>query len=171
MRIITRLPLYISTLIIFSASCGNGAPLSTESFPDIPIPINELNTKIRVEAAENFNSFLIGDSIGLDIELISNEVVAFPINLGARLFIYEDHTWIEVGNSVSYPAVDGYIFLLRANDDPFSKFTSTTVKPILPNPNEPVTVRIFIIGNIYQNEQITDEQTGAFVDVRLTPNP
>lgn len=43
------------------------------------------------------------------------------------------------------------------------------VKPDLPNVNSTIIVRMVITGYIVKNAQVTDEKTGAYVDVKLNP--
>ena len=131
---------------------------TTEAFPDVGIPAGEMNEKIVVLAPEATNNFQTTESIDLAIEVISDDQILFGYDYGARMFIFEKGEWVEVPNFVNYP--DGKVLLTNSQNDPFKR-GYTFVSPIFSDSSKPVTLRIIVIGNIYRDEQITDEVAEA----------
>jgi hypothetical protein len=41
--------------------------------------------------------------------------------------------------------------------------------PILDGYGKPISLRIILIGNIYRDGQVTEEQVAAYLDVELKP--
>lgn len=134
--------------------------------PEIGIPANEMNTKIRISAPEGWNTYKTNDDISLDIKIISEEEIAFPSNYGARLFTRRNHEWIEIANLTHYP--EGIFLLVPYDNKPFN-IGATSVFPILSDPSEPITIRIILVGNVFKDGQVTDEVTAGYVDVDLKP--
>jgi len=139
---------------------------STAQMPDLGIPKEEINTRLHLSAPQGWNTFKIGDDIGISVDVVSANQIAFQHDYGAKIFVLEDEKWKEVANFMKYP--DGYLVLSQSNGDPF-KIGSAVVEPILPEFNEAITLRIVLIGNIFIDGQITDEQTAGYVDVKLSP--
>lgn len=138
--------------------------------PDIGITIDEINTRIAIRAPDGINSFRTNSVVYLEIKLISSsskDEVAFNSDFGARLFIVQGGQWVEIKNSAIYVAGNGYLFL-SPGGGPMQSYVSG-VKPDLPNVNSTIIVRMVITGYIVKNAQVTDEKTGAYVDVKLNP--
>jgi len=136
--------------------------------PDIGIPKEEINTRLHLTAPQGWNTFKNGDIIGINVDVVSADQIAFQHDYGAKIFMLEDGKWKEVANFMKYP--DGYIVLSQSNGDPF-KQGDAGVDPILPELNEAITLRIILIGNIYIDGQITDERTAGYIDVEIKPYP
>lgn len=161
-----RIVLWLLIISNLTFGCSKKPSTSEVDMPDIGIPLNELNTKVRLAAPRGWNTFKIGHIIAINVDVISSEQVEFTFDYGARIFIWKDNQWSEVPNSMGYP--EGDIILPITGNGPFTS-GSTSVVPVISNVNEPVTVRIFVIGYIYKNGQITDKRTGAYIDVKVYP--
>jgi hypothetical protein len=166
-----RIRFYFSLYLIFSlslllAGCDNEP--SKAQMPDIGITKEEINTRLHLSAPQGWNTFKIGDDIGLSVDVVTDDQIAFQHDYGAKIFMLEDEKWKEVANFMKYP--DGYLVLSQSNGDPF-KSGSAVVDPILPELDEAITLRIILIGNIYIAGQITGEQTAGFIDVEIKPYP
>jgi hypothetical protein len=158
--------IFLAIMLIPISACDNNTPGSTNDMPDIGIPPDEFNKKVKLFAPDGWNTFRIGDSVALEVEVVGDEQIAFAPDYGARLFIYEKNQWLEVANFTNYP--EGIFILSPANDD-YLKLGAIGVKPILPDPNKAVMLRIILVGNIYRDGKITDEVTAAYIDVDLKP--
>ena len=134
--------------------------------PEIGISENEINTCINLDVPPGWNTYKIGKDIGISVDVISNEQIAFQRDYGAKIYILKEKEWAEVSNIMKYP--EGYVLLSRSNGDPFKQGTAV-VFPVIPESDKAVTVRIILIGNIYRDGQISDEQTAGYIDVELKP--
>jgi hypothetical protein len=134
--------------------------------PNLGIPEDEFNKRIQLMAPKGWNTYKIKDSVAINVDVVSNDQIAFQNNFGAVIFELEGQEWTEIPNLMKYP--EGYEVLGPSKGDAFKQGT-TVVSPILQDTKLPVTLRIVLIGNIYRNGQITDEQTAGYVDVELTP--
>lgn len=151
-------------LIILLVGCNNQQTLP--STPDLGIPIGEFNTRIRLMVPEGWNTYKINEVVGINVDNFSTDKIAFGYDYGARIFKLEDQKWIEIPNLEKYP--EGYFILMPSQGNPL-KQGAASVFPVLNDSKEAVTLRIVLIGNIYRDDQITDEQTAGYIDVRLTP--
>jgi hypothetical protein len=161
-----RIFILFTLLIFLVAACGNNGSGSFDTFPDVGIPANEMNKRFIIVAPEAINNFTTNDTVDLVVEVISDDQILFGYDYGARMFIFENGDWVEVPSFVNYP--DGKVLLTNSQNDPFKR-GYTFVSPTLSDPSKPVTLRIIVIGNIYRDEQITDEVAAAYLDVNLTP--
>jgi hypothetical protein len=155
----------ILMILILLHNCGYHTPSSLSDMPNIGIPREEINTRIRLSAPEGLNTFKIGDAIGLAVEVISNDQVAFDDDYGARIFLRQNDQWTEIDNDFDYQ--QGKVLLEPTRGDPF-KVGVTVVNPRLPLQSDALTIRIVVVGKIYQKGRITNNKTAAYVDVHLT---
>jgi hypothetical protein len=165
--IINRFRLSLGLIFIFMilvSGCNQASKLPQT--PDLGIPANEFNSRVRLIAPYGLNNFKINDSVNLSVEVISNDQIMFRTDYGARIFELQDHAWVEVPNLTTYP--EGYYLLFPSKGDPFKQGVAS-VFPVLKDQNQPVRLRIVIIGNIYREGQMTDEQTAGYIDVVLKP--
>jgi hypothetical protein len=156
----------LSLITLLIASCKDKPSIPAGVMPDIGIPPEEMNTKMHLTVPDGWNTFKIGDHVGLNVEVTSEDQIVFPPDFGARMFIYGNNQWKEVANFMTYP--DGSIVLSPSNGNPFND-GATDVVPILPDTEKPATLRIILVGDVYRDGQVTSEKTAAYIDVNLTP--
>jgi hypothetical protein len=164
MRLSIRLIILLIALNSLLVACK--APLPVSDMPEIGIPEEEFNTKVRLSAPAGWNTFKTDDEIVLTVEVVSTNPVIFPNDYGARLFLWNNGQWLEIDDEMINP--EGEIIVSPANNDP-RKLGAAGVYPVLPDPNKPAWVRIILIGNVYRNNEATDERVAAYIDVHLTP--
>jgi hypothetical protein len=158
--------IYITAVLFLIVACENKSLVPPTDLPDIGIPPDEYSKDFKLSAPEGWNTFKVGDAVGLAVEVVSSDQIAFAQDFGARLFIYENNQWVEVANFMNYP--EGYLILSPAKNDPL-KFGAAFVDPLLPDSNRAVTLRTVLVGNIYRDGKITDEIAAAYIDVDLKP--
>jgi hypothetical protein len=161
-----KIKIILSLSLLFIACTACKVRQSTVDMPDVGFPAEEMNKQIRLQAPQGWNNFKIGDLVMLAVEVTGSSEVEFPMDYGARMFIKENGKWIEVEDFTTYQ--EGHLYLSPAKGDPF-KIGGAGVRPILPEKDHPITLRIILIGNIYENNQITDEKVAAYIDVQLKP--
>jgi hypothetical protein len=159
---------YIWLLLISSIFLMSGCNQRTEiiPMPDFGVPSEEMNTKIHLEVPEGWNTYKIGEAIEINVEVIAKEKIAFEYDYDAKIFVLEDKEWVEVPNLMEYP--EGTLILPPSNGEPNLQ-GSASVDPVLPKFDHQVTIRIVLMGNIYRNEQVTNERVASYVDVVLKP--
>jgi hypothetical protein len=160
--------LVLLLVMFFVGACGKSSQASVSKMPDIGIPIENANEKVKLSAPGGWNpdGFKLGRDVSIAVEVISNDRIAYDRTHGVRLFIGDNERWIEVENLMKYP--DGYIILSPKVENPLN-VSEISVAPNIPNGGKAVTLRIILVGHIYQNDEITDETTVAYIDVRLEP--
>jgi len=161
-RIATKI--IVCLFLLISISCKRET--TPEEFPNVGVPLEELNKKIELLAPYGLNTFRTRDVVGLSVRIIGDEPIAFTHDYGARLFIPQNGEWEEVRNFGTYPR--GIIIVPPWDNNPRNE-GAAGVGPELPDPEKPVLLRIVLIGNVYRNEQVTDERVGAYIDVELKP--
>jgi hypothetical protein len=87
-------------IILALGACATPLPESVDDMPDIGIPLEKMNEKIKLYTPEGWNigGFKIGEDVSIAVEVISDDQIAFNHSYGARLFIYKNLQWIEVAN-------------------------------------------------------------------------
>ncbi len=136
--------------------------------PEIGIPIETLNNDFKLYAPKGWNTFRIGESVEILIEVVSEDPVIFENNFGVRLFIYTDDQWSEVANLMKYDRLKKEFIVYPVSGNALNT-SSTGIVPKLPDNKKATMVRIFLFGNIYRNGAKTDEKTGAYIDLLLKP--
>ena len=158
--------------VILAVACSTSAmPESVDEFDGLlPLPLSEMNVKIRAFFPEDANSFKSGDLVALAIENLSGSKVVLPPDYGLRLFALDQDTgeWVEISNKGQYvpqtprqisPRLDGY------------ELPGTILTSLQPDiqVGTVVTMRVFVIGTMYDGDTPTDELVGAYADVTLNP--
>jgi hypothetical protein len=164
MRWLFRIFLLLISFNLLLASCKS--PPSASDMPELGIPVEEINTKVRISAPAGWNTFKTDDMVVLVVEVISEDPVVFPNDYGAQLFLWNKGQWVEIDDDVINP--EGEIIVSPVNNDPHN-LGSAGVGPVLPDPDKPAWVRIILIGNVYRNNEATNERVAAYIDVHLTP--
>jgi hypothetical protein len=150
----------VSAILLLSSACQDN--IRQEEFPDLPIPVEELNTQVSVFAPSGANTFQINDDIFVAVKVIGEDTLIFPPDFGAVVYRYEDKEWTKVeGIPVTYRHGDWII--------PPGLDGSDWVSPKPLKFSHTVLLRIFVFGHVYRDGKATDEMVGAYVDVVLRP--
>lgn len=156
-------------LLIFIASCSEIPPTPGGEMPDIGIPQDRMNSEFRLSVPNVGNTLKIGQEVSLDIYVISKNQIAFGRDCGARIFVSRNNSWEEVPNLMGYSYLESDIYIYNPySDNPFN-IGVIGVVPDLPDTGKAMRVRIFLVGSIYRDGNITDEKTASYVDVVLNP--
>jgi len=160
-------------LWFFTACQGTETIQREEAFAEL-YPAVSLNQSLKLANPVLLQDnkpleFSIGDLVELDLINLSDNVIRFPVDLGLEIYTYDDQTnrWNSVENAVEYK-YDSHYFLLNSKDTlPF--FADVPLYPVLPMQNEPIVIRVVVIGEVLRNGEPSGEQTGAYVDVTMMP--
>jgi hypothetical protein len=161
---------FVSVMLIVSClmltDCATDNAKTNISAPDIGIPVSQINTQIYLTAPLGWNSFKLKDDITLDVEVVSENEIAFASNYGVRFFTNSDGQWLELENMMRYPSFN--LVLSPAKGDYF-KHGAIIASPGFSTMDKAITVRMYVIGNIVKNGNITEERTATFIDINLKP--
>ena len=153
-------------LLLLTCAIVTGCkPQSLPPIPDVSIVEKELNKDFQILAPDGWNTFRINEGIGLVVRVLSEEMIMFPADFGARVFYLQDREWIEAPNITEYPNNQVLLSTYVGN---FSNEGVVDLFPVFPEDEEELTVRILLVGNFYRDNQITTEQTGGYIDLQLT---
>lgn len=136
------------------------------TLPDIGIPIEELNKDFELVAPDPWNSFKIGDPVMIDVTLISDRIISFPNNFGARAFVEQEGEWVELENMFEF--MPGR-FILSPSEDFWLKSGTAGFLPKLDDIEKSVKLVIIVTGNVMDKKEITDELVGGYLEVELRP--
>jgi hypothetical protein len=169
--------LCVLSVQVLLAACSGSPPIPTPvvpiTTPDVAfatiVPITQINTHVKLEISkENTDKLKIGSDFALWVENQGDEPVSFPYNLGAKIFTYSqaDARWIALGNRVKYAVqADG---ILNGKRHGATSTTLFDVWPDLPASQQPVTVRVVVIGRLGSNVS-ANTPVAAYVDITLPP--
>jgi hypothetical protein len=157
-----------SAIIFILSSCT-----LTESSVDpssIPTPDIYIETQIGkylgVSAPKGWNSFKTNEQIALDIQNISEKPITSDADFDARIFLLSNDEWIEVKNKAVYE--DDQITLVADRDNIVENFAATIVTPDLANYEVTSHIRVYVFGNLVENEKET-KRVASFIDIQLNP--
>jgi len=153
------------------ASCASNETQTTSSSipaPDIGLPIPApSDSYLELTAPKGWNTFKTDESITLMVSNISDKQIIVDQDFGARIFVFNNDSWVEIGNKGIY--ADGPIIILEPNKK-FSpeKIGAAFVLPDLPDISVPSYVKIFILGSVFEDEKKIEDVV-SYIDIELTP--
>jgi hypothetical protein len=148
-------------LLIVSACQKNGP----EKMPGIDVPTQNINNQLNITAPNEINTFKIGDNVRFVLANISNNPIILPENYGVHIFTNQDNKWKIIDNNFEYPS--GEKEVLPKQNQQFREVVFA-IHPIVEG-NQPVTIRVFIVGNIHKDSSSSGQLAGAYIDVNLKP--
>jgi len=167
MKLKTRNKLLIVAVIIILQTMGCQSQKDLQmSLPGEDISIEDVNSQLRLSAPEGWNTFQIGQGIGVAIENTSDHPIAVDCTQ-PRVFLYQEEQWVEIDNLSE--CMGEPIDIVPPTENDYLEIGSVGVLPDLPDPSQAVALRILVVGNIVQNGVVTEEQTAAFIDIILNP--
>lgn len=131
----------------------------------VEVEESEINNRMHLYTPEGINTFKTSESVKIAIEGTSKDYISYFYS-EVKLFLLNEEQWIEVDN------------LIEGHPDqqllsPYKKSSTNPqliiISPNLPNPSQPVTLRVVIIGHIMHGGEVTDELTADYIDIKLEP--
>lgn len=161
------------TLWFFISCQASGKIQREEAFTEL-FPVVSLNQSLRLDIPILLQDnkpleFSIGDSVELDLINLSDTVIQFPVGFGLEIYTFNNQAnrWDSVENAVEYKSNAEYI-LLDSKDTP-TFFRGVGLHPVLSLQNDPIVIRVVVIGEVLRNGEPSGEQVGAYVDVTMMP--
>jgi hypothetical protein len=151
-------------LILLITGCTNNQ--ANIQGPDIGVSELEINKRFRLEAPPGWNTFKVGDLIGILVEVTVDDEIYFQED-ECKVYFFENGSWNEIPTSIPKPGSYNFI-LSNSNGDPFLT-DSFLLFPNYENIKNKLKVRVYVIGHLYINDAITDNLTAAYVDLELEP--
>jgi hypothetical protein len=152
-------------LIFTIASCADTRIAFDGTFPGIDLPISEMNTRIRLTAPEYVNSFTIGDTIAIEVDNLSDTPVEIVLDKDIKVFTKQGNGWTEIENYYFYSGTISQV-PVKSPETPVG--IGFPIKPAIGG-DEPVVIRVIVIGTVYKNGKPTSIRTGAYLDLTLYP--
>jgi len=133
-------------------------------------PISDMNESLQLVVDSEKTYFEVGEKIRLKLSNQSPHVLSFDLD-APRIWTSPDQLeWVEVKNAMTYSGE----LQLAPKGTPLLDFRTTRVKPILEQSSlnseqEPISLRIVLVGEIMEKQKPTGEKVAAYVDVLLKP--
>ena len=152
-------------------ACTSGASSRKErEFSKISqLDAQDLNTQIDLSLPEVGNDFKFGSPILVNLENATRDTVIFPPDYGVVLAVYdeEEGEWGTIENLTEY-ATTTVRHLAPVGKNSTGQITFS-VLPDMQAYNQPVIIRILVVGALDQADAATAEPVGAILDVTLAP--
>jgi len=173
-----RILLFI--FMVFLTACVPALP--QDSMPTVDIPMQTINTVLQIKTPTRQTEFKANKSINLTVENVSKIFVALSVNCNLKVFNYLDTSWVEIGNKLQYfglvedsdgvfvPSLEGSRTLspiMDSEENWAESRMSCDFLPVADKSDLPFMVRVFVSGNIVSGDIVTDEKTGAYIDILL----
>jgi hypothetical protein len=164
MSIIRYTTIFLLSLM-FLVGCSKSSSIEKDPFSEF-IQVNDLNTKLRVYAPESVNDFKITSGVTIVIDNLTNDLIKlYPPGEGIKLFVKTNNGWREIKDLMyTYPP-SSEIGIAPPHDN----LPGGSMFSVSPDVSERTTVRIVLIGHIYQNGEPTNQKVGAYTDVTVSP--
>ncbi len=158
--------LLMGTLLILNEQ----TPQQLTNINDL-MAIEDMNVSIQLSYHPYMTEQSEGKIYNLRLRNYSDNRVEFPVNYGVRMFITTgvQERWAEIKNDMNYyaPTQGGNpILAVKGSDIPFIGISTI---PVIPNHSEPVTLRIFVTGNVLSFISTPGKLVGAYVDITVQP--
>ena len=150
------------TILTMVPACSVDVGSKEEYLPGIEIPLSEMNTKIRLEIYPGMpDAFTKDEDLLFLVYNNSTSEIVFPKDFGIEVLIHQDNKCNMLTNNWGYPEGENILFPSNVYPGglPFS------VYPDMSSFNKPATVRIVVIGNDIENNDLV----AAFIDVKYEP--
>lgn len=124
-----------------------------------------MNSTIRfLPLQENYK---FGDNIILNYRNYSRDHISFAPDSEVKVLTFElnDMEWVEMKNKMRYASSPEPYVILGPSDE-MSSYHTIVISPDTVGKPLP-EIRVVVIGHIYRNNTVTDECTGAFIDIHL----
>lgn len=168
MSMLTKKLMWIAFLIFCLSlfGCKSETGVSPDLYEILGIAPEEINSKFIITAPNGWNSFRIGDSIGLVVGLVSKDQISFSYDFGAKIYINERNKWIEIENITKYPVGS---FVVTPDMLP-QDIPGAVVVPKIQKTDESITVWIILFGDILTEDgKFTGNKTAASISIQLNP--
>jgi hypothetical protein len=139
--------------------------IKSDKMPGIDIPLENMNDKLQLSAPSEINTFTIGDDLGFVIENLSDRPVILPQDYGIQIYEYINNQWEIIENGMEYPK--GETEVLPKSNKPFQRIIFSTYPLVFTD--QPVKLRVVVVGNYEENGKHDGEEVGAYVEVTIKP--
>jgi hypothetical protein len=154
---------YVLLLIWALVACNQN---KLDRMPGITLPLKDMNSDLQLSAPQELNTFKMSDNLRLILSNSSNNPIILPQDYGAQIFEKTAESWEILENRFDYPPGEKGV---NPRDDQPSREVVLVVHPLVFS-EQPVTVRIVVVGNYYDEASGTKgKQVGAFIDITLEP--
>lgn len=156
--------------LLLSTSCSSNSPaelsdLEKDFFEKFPY--SDMNQSLQLKLDSNNDTFLLDTKIPFLIyNTSSRSVLIIDSNLNIKLLLAGESGWQEIDNALSYSG--GMHFSPSGTpllDVRYSWSQPVLGEDVLGQASDKIMVRIFIIGELVDNNEPTGEFAGAYVDV------
>ena len=172
---LSRLATPLAALLIIVASTSMCQPRSKvdlhggpDSFAE-EAGLSRLNSDLEVTVPEpptTMYSRIVASALVMNR---GSSNIRFPAGYGTRLFMRGPGTlgWVEIRNLTEYL---GSGEVLEPRTSGFSNWAAAvSFSPDLPPSDQPIVLRVLVVGELMADRKGTGESTGGYVDVTINP--
>ena len=167
-----RLTLMLCLLLTTLLACSSSSKATTEiekKFQTIA-PLENMNKSLQLKLDNKDNTFQLDSDIPITISNLSPSFVYSDFNSNITIYLLKDSEWMKIKNEINYSGT----MLLSPKDTLLLDLQYIYVKPkfeknMLPKIRENTLLRIVIYGEVMENDKLTGNMVGAYVDVYISP--
>jgi hypothetical protein len=154
---------------VILASCSNKIKSDKETAFSELFPEVSFNKEFRQTVVRNEINQKNGPSIYLRLENLSSSIIVFPEDFGVKIFTYskEQKEWLELRNDSVY--ITNTIPMLKPKNQGPLRFMGVPLSPVIEGTGHEISIRIVVVGTVYEDDKATDRLTGAYTDLTLSP--
>jgi predicted small lipoprotein YifL len=149
-------------LFLSTAGCSLVGP---EKMPGVDIPLESMNDKLQLSAPSEINTYKVGDDLYMVLVNLSDKVVILPQDYGVHIYEQVNNQWEIVKNGIENP--QGEKEVSPKSNQPFPEVI-VIASPLVFS-DQPVKLRVVVVGNYEENGKPDGEEVGAYVDVTMKP--
>ncbi|OGO27710.1 MAG: hypothetical protein A2136_06555 [Chloroflexi bacterium RBG_16_54_11] len=133
------------------------------------VPAGDMNGSVRLDLQnpKNLNDLRIGDEILLAINNISNYEIDFPPDYGVLILNFDEvmGDWNIIPNETVYSNEINELSFMPIDE----KGVAFSELPRIENNDQPVDIRVVVMGKTTDNTIPASKEVGAFIDLTLQP--
>ncbi len=133
--------------------------------------IRDMNNSMRLETwlPEAINDLHLGTNIDLAVINESKNKILFPSNYGVRILNYDKkyNNWIEIPNGMAY--IPYGMRQVSPKGEETEGIISVGVYPQIENSDNPIEIRVVIIGTTTYGFLPIHKKVGSYIDLTLQP--
>jgi hypothetical protein len=165
---IPHFPILICFLLMgfLIPGCSKLQPSDSERAFTQQFPYEDVNDSLVLYTIEGITETNIDDVVTLQLENLSNQMIAYSTKEGIIGIVYnpESKSWVDMENNVQYPDIE---WLLGPRGGDIPSISVVDYKPILDSNPDTLDLRIVVVGHVYDETYGLGEPVAAYLDLTL----
>lgn len=155
------IPLFVIFAVVLLIASFNS--YSQNHLAGIDLPLNQMNNDLTLDAPPELSVFERGKDLGLVLMNHAKTPITLPADYGVHVYQLIDNKWKPIENWMDFGNDEKIIFPISEGP------VIIAVLPDIEMDDQPITVRVVVVGNYLLDNGVAGDEVGAYVDIPLQP--